>query len=347
MIPQKVITLILSIIVFIHSSMLAQKNKDIIEIIKYGSYAPSSHNAQMWSVKIINDSIMEVCLKNKRLLPCVDSENREAWISIGAFVENCIIAASSLGYRTDVKIKVNSVQIKLFSLQQNRRDTNNLTLITNRQTLRTPFMKTPIDSNKIRRISNLSTNVRYFALSSIEGQFISNQAISSYEIQMNDTNKMQELAQWMTFSRKEEKHKRVGITPEALGITGLGRFFYNLFLSEKSVNSNLFRNSSIKSAKKQLQFCAGFIIITSYQNNMEEWVNAGRLLEQVWLTCIKLNIAVHPMSQAIEEQGNYNLLKKELQINGEIQMILRVGNVKKYPQNSKRRIEVENILNID
>ena len=122
------------------------------------------------------------------------------------------------------------------------------------------------------------------------------------------------------------------------------RSVFNTFMSKKSVTSKSFIKASIKGATKQLNSCSGFIIITSKSNSINELVNAGRTLESVWLKCIENEIAVHPMSQVLEENNYYELLKKELKIKGEIQMVLRIGTVKHYPERVGKRIDVEKII---
>jgi hypothetical protein len=109
-------------------------------------------------------------------------------------------------------------------------------------------------------------------------------------------------------------------------------------MSKKSVTSKSFIKGSIKVATKQLNSCSGFIIITSKSNSISELVNTGRILESVWLKCVENEIAVHPMSQVIEENDYYELLKAGLKIKGEIQMVLRIGKVKHYPERTGRRV---------
>ncbi len=335
--------LLLHLILLINYTMLAQNNKDIQYIIRYGSYAPSSHNAQMWQIEQLNDSTVKISLQNERLLPFVDPKNREAWISIGAFVENCVLAAIDFSYETKIKLEKQSIIICFKRTKNNIKQTKNLELIQNRQTIRYPFLQLNLDKFIINKLCGLSPNIKYFTKDSKEGQLIANQAYEAYKTQMCNAEKLKELANWMTFSRKEEQIKQTGITPYALGITGLKRNIFNLIFSQKSISGNIFQKGSIKSAKKQIEYCSGFFIITSEANNIPCWMNTGRILERFWITCTELQIAVHPMSQAIEEKKHYTYLKQSLNIKGEIQMILRVGRVEKTPKIKRRRIKVENM----
>jgi len=319
-------------------------DNDMKEIIKYGTYAPSSHNAQMWSVKIIDNQRIKILPNDNRVLPYVDPENRETWISIGAFVENCVLSAKDMGYKSTVIINDSDLIIDITKHKKIKSSTKNINNILKRLTIRTPYLNEKIDDEIINEIIDISENVFFYQKETSQGKEIIDNSIKAFSLQMQDTNKLKELSEWMTFSYKEEKERKDGLTPDMLGITGFKHFLFNTFMSKKSVTSKSFIKASIKGATKQLNSCSGFIIITSKSNSINELVNAGRTLESVWLKCIENEIAVHPMSQVLEENNYYELLKKELKIKGEIQMVLRIGKVKHYPERVGRRIDVEKII---
>jgi len=319
-------------------------NFDMKEIIKYGTYAPSSHNAQMWSVKIIGNNKIKIFPNYKRVLSYVDPKNRETWISIGAFVENCVLSAQDLGYKTSVKINNNEITIDLTKDKKIIPSKKNINNILKRLTIRTPYLDEEIDKNIIDEITNISEKVFYYSKKSLQGKAIIDNSIKAYTLQMQDTSKLKELSEWMTFSYKEEKERKDGLTPRMLGMNGFQHFLFNTFMSKKSVTGKTFIKGSIKGAKKQLNSCSGFLIILSNSFSVSDLVQSGRDLENVWLKCVENKIAVHPMSQVLEEKQYYDILKKELNIKGEIQMVLRIGKVKKYPERKGRRLKVDNII---
>jgi hypothetical protein len=334
------IIILLSLIFTVNHSYSQTNNidSDMKEIIKYGTYAPSSHNAQMWSVKIINNQKIKVFPNDKRVLPYVDPQNRETWISIGAFVENCVLSAKDMGYNPTVKINDSDLIIDITKHKEIKSSTKNINNILRRLTIRTPYLNEKIDDKVIKEIIEISENVFFYPKETSQGKEIIDNSIKAYSLQMQDTNKLKELSKWMTFSYKEEKERKDGLTPDMLGIKGFKHFLFNTFMSKKSVTSKSFIKGSIKVATKQLNSCSGFIIITSKSNSISELVNTGRILESVWLKCVENEIAVHPMSQVIEENDYYELLKAGLKIKGEIQMVLRIGKVKHYPERTGRRV---------
>ncbi|WP_369049308.1 nitroreductase family protein [Tenacibaculum sp. UWU-22] len=327
------------------SSFSQQNTNDLYKIIEYGSYAPSSHNAQMWNIRLLGENKIEVFPNSERTLSSVDPKNRETWISIGAFVKNCEIAATDLGYKSEIKINEKSVIIGFEKAPNIVKSNNNIELIKKRLTIRTPFLKKAINDTVVSHLTNTSDNILYFKRNSSDGTKIIDYSLKAYQLQMQDTAKLKELANWMTFSYKEEKQRKDGMTPKALGVTGVKHFFFNLFMNKKSVTKKVFIKGSVKGAKKQLNSCAGYILITSKSSSNIDLVKTGMNLEEVWLACIHNKIAVQPMSQVLEEQKYYDLLKSSLGITEEIQMLLRVGKVKKYPvETKKRRLDIKHII---
>ncbi|EZH74734.1 hypothetical protein ATO12_08315 [Aquimarina atlantica] len=314
------------------------------EIITYGSYAPSSHNAQMWTVEIPKNNKIKVYPNYARVLPFVDPNNRETWISIGAFVENCVLSAQDLGYSSAVTI--NDAEIILDLQQDNSliKTNRNIELIKKRLTIRKPYLDIKIDDTTITKLINLSDSIWYFPIENKETKKIIDYSLDAYSFQMKDISKLRELAKWMIFSYREEKHRKDGMTTEALEIKGIRRFLFNLFFTKKSVTRKTFIKSSIKRVKKQLNSCSGYILITSDSYGKAELIKTGRLLEQVWLECIDSQIAVHPMSQILEEKEYYDLLKTSLKIDKEIQMLLRIGKVKEYPERIRKRLDIIDII---
>ena len=313
------------------------------EIIKYGSYAPSSHNGQMWRVKIIDGNSISISPDPQRLLPAVDPESREAWISIGAFVENCVLSGKDLGYESRVNIRENNVLIE-FQRTDNKQPGQYLDLIEKRLTVRNPYPLIPIPIRIRFRLECISKNIRYFDKESEQGRNILKYSTDAYIHQTQNHDIMMELSHWIILGKKEESLRRDGLTPKMLGIKGIKRLACELFMNKNSIPGKLFIKGSVDGAKKQLSTSSGFILITSRTSEKTDLVNAGRDMERLWLECVRNNVAVQPMSQVIEEREEYRLLKSLLNISGEVQMVLRLGMVKKYPVRAKRRLAVEEII---
>ena len=67
------------------------------KLLYYGTLAPSTHNSQMWKIKILSENEFLILLDEENVLKLVDPDNREALISIGAFLGNVIRGAEVHG----------------------------------------------------------------------------------------------------------------------------------------------------------------------------------------------------------------------------------------------------------
>ena len=86
------------------SEAIGKLDRNFYKILTYASLAPSGHNSQPWFVKITSEKEWIVGSDSNRRLPEVDGSNREAMLSIGAFIENLVQAASSFGYRVETTV---------------------------------------------------------------------------------------------------------------------------------------------------------------------------------------------------------------------------------------------------
>ncbi|MFA8298570.1 MAG: hypothetical protein ACEPOV_00225 [Hyphomicrobiales bacterium] len=316
-------------------------DQQLLDILSYAILAPSSHNAQMWSVNIVNNQHIVITLNYNRTLPKVDPYNRESWISLGAFVENCVLAATGKGF--DTKVKVISSRIHLHFLASDKSDKSILQIIKERHTNRKPYLQEALSSSHINDTINLSDDIRYYPMKSEECNFIAKHTFDAFKEQMKDEGILKELAEWMTFSSEEEKHKNVGLSPLTIGMSKINHFLFNMFMNKSQVTKSSFYKGSVKGLKKQLNSCSGFFIITSTEQSISSLIDTGRLLQKLWIECTKLQIAIHPVSYAVEQSHHNKSLKKQLKLKKQIQLIIRVGKSLKEIKQEKRRIPVEGI----
>ena len=71
--------------------------------------------------------------------------------------------------------------------------------------------------------------------------------------------------------------------------------------------------------------------MTSGDSKIPTLIEYGRVFESMLLKIREKMIAVHPMTQMLEEAPWKNNVAKELGVTGEVQWILRIGYLKSYP----------------
>lgn len=322
----------------------------MLELIQYGALASSSHNAQMWKVKVVTDRELVVLMDRDHLLPRVDPDNREALISLGTFVENIVAAAPARNLRADVAVLSRqasgaSDEIVRITFTKATGNPEDLTShIRERHTIRTPFLKDDLKPDDVSALTGLASAARYFPLSSAQGEYIQAAIVDAIRQQTYDDKKQAELAGYMRFSKREAKDRRDGITPAMMGLSGIRKWFVETFFTRKTVMSDSFRKQTVSTATAQAENCAGYFVLTSPDDSVEALISAGRLLERFWLKATALKVAVHPMSAPLEEAPWKDEIGHRLGIDGKIQMVLRVGYVKDYGHPVSGRREVPIVL---
>jgi hypothetical protein len=307
------------------------------KIIYLASLAPSGHNTQPWFVKYIEPYHWIIGCDNKRWLLGVDPSQRETILSIGAFLQNLEFAANHFGYDCQFTLLTTSnqdeniMEVKL--IQSNNSAKYDIQTIQQRRTVRSNYLR---DILKKEDVSVLTSDepdfIRYFPNSSKEHHWLNEQTIEANRIQAYRDDAEKELANWIRFSNKDVKTHCDGITLESMEIKGITAWYLRNFYGKADVMKNSFREKSIDSVKEQVAKSAGWLLITSKDNSVATLLETGKRLQRLLLKIRERNIAIHPMTQILEEASTRQTLHSSMGISDNIQFILRTGYVTNYPQ---------------
>jgi hypothetical protein len=327
--------------------------KDEIEILYLASLAPSSHNTQPWTVEIIEPRHWTIGSDKKRWLPAVDPENRELFLSIGAFIENLVIAARAHGYKTDIQILAKDktdTEIATVRLQKDKSVDFPLEKIKRRRTVRSNYLDQEIKLDDIRFITKhdpqfcliptASPHSFYFPNTSPQGKYLQEGNIEANRNQAFRDPAQEELANWIRWSNKDAKKYRDGLTPETMEIKGIAGLFVRKFYNRESVLKKSFREQGVDMIVKQVKTCGGWLIVTSQDSNISTLIEYGRVWEDMLLRIREKMIGIHPMSQMLEEEPWKKQIAKDLGLTGEVQWILRIGYLKDYPDPVSLRMPI-------
>lgn len=322
---------------------------DSLEIIYLASLAPSGHNTQPWTVTIIDNNHWMIGTDSTRWLSVVDPENREMLLSIGAFLENLIIAANVKGYEVEFQIVAKNVKdknildIKLHKEKYSRNfDVKKIEL---RRTVRNNFLKNDLSREDVKLFAGESSKrLIYYTRQSKEGNYLVEGTLLANQSQTYQIAAQEELAKWIRWSNDEIQYYRNGLTPDTMEIDGIAKWYVKNFYSRKSVLSTGFREETIKKIQEQVAAGSGWLLITSRDSSIPELIDAGRSLQRIWLEVREKNIAIHPMTQMLEEVGMRYEMASVLGIAEPIQILLRIGYINDYPQPVSPRMVLPDII---
>jgi hypothetical protein len=306
-----------------------------VAILYYASMAPSKNNAQPWFIKKISRFEWIIGADPGRRLPAVDPQNRELFLAIGAFTENLSLAAEAFGYTVQVEVLAsNPTDEEILKIILKKENASNypLTRITSRRTIRDGLKSVEIKNADIQKITkSLWGGFSYFSPSSEHGKCLAEWAIESFRDQTNRDDAQKELAKWIRFNKKEVRTHRDGLILESLEVTGYSSWYVRKFMGPKDVVKKEYRQRGIDSVAKMARQGGGWMVVTSRGEQVGNLIEAGRNFEKLLLLARDYKIAIHPMTQMLEEEKWRNEIGKQHGTKVIPQFVLRVGYVDKYP----------------
>lgn len=311
---------------------------DFIQIAGYASKAPSGHNTQPWKFHI-TDSTITVVPNLEVALPVVDGNNRELFISLGCAAENLCIAASYFGYTTHIiKCSIEAIILELTK--------NDLTIedplfhqIEKRQTNRNIYNGNKISNGILQQLQSIpKENGVQFYFTEIGTPFadtITEYIMKGNEIQMADNAFKNELLSWMRFNKKQVEATHNGLSYLVFGNPPLPEI-----LARPIVSLFLKPNVQNKSDKKKIDSSSHFIVCTTQQDTIKEWINLGRTLQRFLLKATEVGISYAFLNQPCEVATLASDLREKVPVNKEYPtLIMRIGYAKQIPYSPRKKIE--------
>jgi hypothetical protein len=319
------------------------------EILFLASLAPSGHNTQPWLVKYTEPYHWIIGNDKTKWLPAVDPTQRETILSIGAFLQNLEYAANGFGYDCEFVTLANNnqdeniVEVKL--IKQNIALKYDIEKIKHRRTVRNNYLNDVLKSEDVQfLLSDENDFIHYINNTTKEHVWLNEQTIEANKIQAYRDAAQSELADWIRFSSSDAEKYKDGLTLASMEIEGMTAWLLRNFYAKKNVMKKNFREQSVDKVVKQVSQSAGWLIITSKDNAVATLLETGKRLQRLWLKIRDKNIAIHPMTQIIEEPQTNKILNSSIGITEPIQFILRTGYLKSYPEPVTLRRSVEQFV---
>jgi hypothetical protein len=306
------------------------------EILFLASLAPSGHNTQPWLVQYLEPYHWIIGNDKSKWLPAVDPTQRETILSIGAFIQNLEYAAGDFGYVCDWTLLAATnqservMEVKL--VKEKSKNAFDTAKIKSRRTVRSGFLSEVLKQEDLKYLVNSEPEfIHYLPTISKESQFINQQTIEANRLQAYRNPAQQELADWIRFSNRDADQYRDGLTTGSMEIEGFSGWVVRNFYDKDNVMKKDFRERGIDQIKQEVSESAGWILIASKDNSVETLLETGRRMQRLFLKVREKGIAIHPMTQILEESSTRQTLNQSIGMSEEIQFILRTGYVKDYP----------------
>lgn len=321
------------------------KSEQLLYFITFGVMAPNTHNAQPWAFSFSeHEYSLFVFLNRKRVLPASDKDGRQSIISIGAAIENIAQTAAFFHKKARVQILLNQkedciplkesgekiyIPVAKITFSDEEVPGSLFLSIRDRKVIRTDYdrekmiepeilekIKTCPDSPLIE-LHLVHDAIRRQAMAEFQGQ------ADSYVI--NSKKFSRELGDWLLpndtlspvgmpgigFGLREEQAIRMH-----KGLTGVTKL---------EPEDGLKFALSGKNAMEKSPFL-GFL--TGNSDDLNSWIETGRTLERIFLTCTAHGISTAVHAGIVEVPLINRIFSATLGTTKRILAIFRFGYVK-------------------
>lgn len=308
----------------------------LLELVRLATLAPSGHNTQPWKFAI-KEKAIRIFPDVTRRLPVVDPDEREMYISLGAALENLVIAVRAAGYECEVinfpAGEPECLKVVLGRLGNGISDPY-YDALTQRQCTRSEYESRSIPASDLQSLE--STRVEegismsfYTGREEIEKlvEYIAEGDMKQYA----DEAYVKELVDWIRFNENEAVSSGDGLFSKCSGNPTAPRWLGKLFMNLSSPKSMANKDAKITRSS------AGMVIFASERDDKIAWVNMGRVYERFALRATSLNIKNAFMNQPVEAPELRTQLQSAMNLgNAKPQLLARFGYAPAMPRSLRR-----------
>jgi hypothetical protein len=331
-------------------------------VLSYAILAANSHNTQPWIVDLTGPNGLDLYVDKQRLLPETDPPARQIHISQGTFLENLELAASQHGYRASIDYFPKGdysntvIEDKPVASVTLNKEASSLKdplfgMILNRQSNKRAYAETPLTAEQLTglRSARIEPRVR-LTISDDAGvrQALSEIMIEAMRIETLSKSRDAETIAMFRFNDEERRQYRDGFGVAQSGMSGFkGWVAESFFLSREDAekDSTSFGEQAVDMTADQAQSAAAYGWISTASNTRLDQVVTGRTYERLNLTAAALGVAMHPMSQVLQEYSDMQELQKRflaylnIPEGHTVQMLFRLGVAEPVEHSPRRSVK--------
>ena len=170
---------------------------------------------------------------------------------------------------------------------------------------------------------------------------------NAMEIETSDKARDAETIAMFRFNDEERTRFRDGFGVAQAGMTGIMKFVAEAFFLDRvktEADSKEFGEQAVQITTDQANSAAAFGWITTPSNSRLDQVLTGRAYERVNLKATELGVAMHPMSQVLQEYADMGELQREflkflaVPEGHTVQMLFRLGHAEHVVHSARRYI---------
>lgn len=317
--------------------------------------APNPHNRQPWLVSLADKDSLTLYFDTQRRLPATDPFDRQLAVGCGAFLELLVIAAAQIGYQANIRLfpegepqpRMDDRPVARVTLIPGAAARDPLFAhITQRRSNKQLYdSKKAISPETLARLLMTEPDPSLFLAGALRGdptcEALREISIQAYRREIETPVTLKESVDLMRIGKAEIARYRDGIP---LDFPGIGLMQATGMLTREKLmtpGSSIYKQG-LEQTDPLAKSAAGYVWLVTRGNTRQDQIAAGRAYARLNLRATALDLAMHPMSQALQEFPEMAEFKSaaektvQLEAGHCVQMLARIGYGKSVPPAPRR-----------
>ncbi|MBI3540027.1 MAG: nitroreductase family protein, partial [Candidatus Eisenbacteria bacterium] len=305
--------------------------------------APSHWNAQPWRFEV-DGATVRLLADARRALPVTDPDQRAMRLSLGAALENLLVACRAWGLRPAVTYHPpddpgGAIAEVAWSAGGASRDRALYAAIPERRTNRHAYDGRGLYAeNRAALTAQIGADLRLHWIDDRPAlHSIADLAFEAVRDQILDHRAETECRAWMRLGDDESLRHGDGISIDAFELGGPAKWFASRYFDPDSWLLGEGAGSMAKHVRDGVRSAGALALLTALPRRPDLWVPAGQAYERMALTATGLGIAMQPIDTPLERSAPRAELVRRFGAEGEEPLLfMRLGHARR-PDPSPRR----------
>jgi hypothetical protein len=240
-----------------------------------------------------------------------------------------------MGYEAQIEVKAQSPfeqEILEVTLRRAKRIPYPLERMTLRMTSKHGYRSKDLKKDDVDALAEpLGGQGFYFPPGSGHARCIEEGTVEAFRAQTDRNEAQQELVKWLRLSHDAAERHRDGLTTAGMEIRGLKGWYVRNFTKPQDFMKQSMRKRSVDQTARLVVQGGGWFVLTSTGESVAHLIDTGRRFERMALMARERGVAVHPMTQILEEEVGRAGIASNHDAGMLPQFILRVGYLDPYP----------------
>jgi len=309
--------------------------------------APSDWNTQPWRFEVDPGSI-RLLADVQRALPTSDPDRRGLMVSLGAALENLVVAARAYGLQPTVRYRPNDgargVVAEMTWLDGGpRRDRELFGALTERRTNRRNYDGRGLMPQVRAQLSaQVADGPRLHWLDGRDALHeLADLVHDAVHAQVSKRSIQAEQHGWLRTSLQDAERRGDGVPVDALGLSGPANWFAGRYYDPDSWFLRFGAGSLAKRAREGVRSAGGAALLTTTVRDESAWLLGGQAYERLALKATQLGLAHQPINAPLELERFRGPLLRCFGVTGEEPlMLVRLGHDRRVPHTPRRAVSV-------